>query len=245
MCRILLPDEFIVYTVNNYPAIYAAPSYESAKLKVLDHVLNNVGDHVLSVNTEITPDDFRSAEKWFNCNKFANGYADVRVVGSTVIGAGSCVAVTPGDAVDTPGVVHWSFMNCEEFKRPHPCFMQEYSLVWNQDSMFAEYGSAWLAAAIHYYTWCREYFNDPDRFSSYYYAFPGSSEAKDMRTIREYQTSLSRYPTNESISEAYECLFEGDRTNDEDVAAFIRRRWVAERKRILEFIEETIDHLNT
>lgn len=251
---VLTPDEYVVFSVNQYPALYASPSYESTKLKVLDYVFNVVvGDSLYGecMYLKVRAEDFSNAEKWFSCSEIAFGYVKVKEVVSCnrkiTIGVGDCITVPSAEVEYTTGIAHWSFMKCKEFKTPDPCFKEEYSLVWCQDGKFLEFGSAWIEAAIHYYLWCLSYFQDPVRYSSYHYAFPGNNEAENLKRVRFYQESLSpeKYPTNEDISVACGCQFVGDRSNAEDVAAFASRRWNLERERIITFVEKTLDYLSS
>lgn len=250
---VMTPDEYVVFSVNRYPSLYASPSYESTKLKVLDSVFNGLGENLIGegMQQEDRAEYFRNAEKWFSCSKIAFGYTKVREIGSgdrkITIGVGDCITVTPAEVEYTPAIAHWSFAKCEDFKTPHPHFKEEYSPVWCEYGKFVEYGGAWIEAAIYYYEWCLRYFQDPDRYSSYHYAFPRNSEEGTLKTIRGYQENLSleRYPTNEDISIAYQCQFVGDRANTEDVAAFASKRWDIERERIITFIEKTLDHLSS
>ena len=90
-------------------------------------------------------------------------------------------------------------------------------------------------------------FND-ERVLHYHEAFSGKDKHTSKMIIDSYKknmSSTSRYPTNNDISKSYGCKFIGDRNNDDDVADFALRRWQMKRNAIIEFINETLAHLNT
>ena len=253
MTNIMTPDEFIIRAVNAYPSLYAAPSYDAVKFKVLDHIFNTIGNGLYMEHFEgepCTEEEIAAAQKWFTCKRAAHGYMKTRKLGGDdiewVVPVGDPEVTVPVyEMVNHPEIVHWVEFDCVGKFAPYPNFKKQYSMVWDDRRInFAMLGNEWAQAAIWFYNQCRDYFMDDDRVKPYHSAFPKASKRETTNTISDYKKSIgdtTKYPTNDDISKAYACEFIGDRTSDDDVAAFITRRWNAERQRILNFIDETIE----
>lgn len=257
MTHIMTPDEFIIRAVNAYPSLYAAPSYDEAKFKVFDHTFNTIGNGMYMENFEgepVTEEEVVTAQKWFKCTRAAKGYMKTRKLGGNpewLMPEGDPTITVPADEmVNHPEIVYWVEFDCAGKRDPYPNFQKQYSMVWDvRDINFVILGREWAQAANWFYSRCRDYFMDDDLVKEYYTAFPKATAQATATTIADYKRvmRLDKYPTNDDISKAYACEFIGDRTNDDDVSAFITRRWNAEREQILNFIDETIEyvtHLN-
>ena len=255
MTRILTPDEFIIRAVNAYPSLYASPSYDEAKFKVLDHTFNTIGNGLYMESFQgepVTEEEVAAAQKWFNCTRAAYGYMETRKLGDDpewLMPEGDPIITVPEDEmVNHPEIVYWVEFDCDGKRDPYPNFQKQYSMVWDaRDINFAMLGREWAQAAGWFYNRCRDYFMDVDQTKTYHTAFPKESKRETANTIADYKRfmGVDKYPTNDDITKAYGCEFIGDRNNDEDVAAFIVRRWNADRQNILDFIFETIRHTNT
>ncbi len=253
MMHILSPDEYIIHCVNNYPALYASPSYEESKFRILDQTFNVIGNGICLENfygSTPTQEEVESAKKWFSCSSAAYGYTKTKRIGEEpdclVFPEGNYIVVTTEEMDLHPEIVHWTEFSTVRKQDPYPNFSKTYSLVWGKGGgFFEDLGPEWYEAAIWFYTKCREYFNDPDRVFSYQEAFPGGALGKDTgRVVHAYIDNLKRYETNEAISEAYGCEFVGDHTNEHDVYEFVSKRWIVRKEQILAFIEETFQLLS-
>lgn len=255
MKRILTADEYILRSVSEHPSLYASPSSEESKFRVLDHILNTIGNGADMASFEgipLTKKKVSATQKWFRCERAAYGYTKTKEIGSGefkwTVPDGDYKVVAPVDELSNyPEIIHWVEFDTGHKRDPYPNFSKKYSAVWDKgDVKFEALGKEWAEAAIWYYEKCQEYFSDPRSYNSYHSAFPCDTEDKTNRTIKDYMSyigSVDKYPTNNAITEAYECEFIGDRTNKDDVAAFITRRWEKEHKRILDFIEDTLTRL--
>lgn len=252
--RILTPEEFIIRAVNAYPSLYAAPSYEDAKFRILDHTLNTIGNGLYMesfMGEPVTEEETVAAQKWFRCEQAAYGYLKTRKFGEDdgwEMPEGDPEVVVPVEEMkDHPHIVYWVEFDCTAKRDPYPNFQKQYSTVWdNRDIKFAQLGKEWAQAAAWFYSKCHDFFLDSNRVKSYHTAFPKPTERETKNTIADYRRfmGVDKYPTNEDITKAYECEFIGDRNNDEDVAKFITRRWNKEHQKILNFLHETIAYTN-
>lgn len=255
MTRILTPEEFIIRTVNEYPSLYASPSYEETKFRILDHVLNTIGNGMCMesfMGEPVTEEEIQAAQKWFRCERAAYGYTKVKTIGegdhTWQMPAGDPDCVVCEDEKELyPHITYWVEFDCDQPRAPHPNFQKQYSAVWdNRDIMFTQLGKEWAQAAAWFYSKCHDFFLDSERVKSYHTAFPKPTERETKNTIADYRRfmGIDKYPTNEDITKAYECEFIGDRNSDEDVAKFITRRWNQEHQKILNFLDETIAYTN-
>lgn len=252
--NILAPFDFIIRKVNAHPSLYASPSYDETKFRILDHVLNTIGNGCYMESFEgdpVTDLEIAKAKKWFHCERAAYGYMKTRKLGdsSFEMPEGEPIVVREDEMKDHPEIVYWVDFDASEERNPYPNFMKEYSAVWNnRDIIFEELGPQWAKVAGWYYNRCRDYFMDSEKVKSYYGAFPNKDQEENEQRLASYLkliSSTEKYPTNDDISKAYECEFIGDRTNIDDVSAFATRRWEKEHQRILDFIYETLARVNS
>ena len=69
------------------------------------------------------------------------------------------------------------------------------------------------------------------------YAYPRKSQRETDNCVYDMKVRLQSYKSNEEISEAYACEFDGD------IDKFLRLRWEKELSRIDRFISETLSYL--
>lgn len=239
MKRIMTPEEFIIRHINAYPSLYAAPTYDKSKFRILDNCLNTLGNGLGIKDFHgktVKKAEIQSAQQWFNCGQAAYGY--------TLKTDHDHKLFVPVDQTSNyPDIERWIKIDCNLEIYPYPMFKKEYSLVWDNES-FSELGAKWVDAARWFYVECFKFFMDEEAVKRYYYAFPKRTDKETQTVIDDYKRLIGRYyPTNDDVSKAYGCESLGDRNNNTDVSAFIRRRWDQERLRILDFIKETIFHL--
>lgn len=254
MQRILTPDEFIARSVCRSPSLFAGPTYDEVKFRILDQLLNTIGNGIENseefMEEPVTESEFADAQKWFACSRAAYGYMAFRLIGEYQMPEGQSSVVERVDMLDLhPEIQCWIEFDTNTRRNPYPNFQKQYSLVWGkmyQSFEFEALGKEWVEAAIWFYAKCLDYIMDDDAVKSYHSAFPKPTQHENEKTISEYKRIIgdySRYPTNDDITHAYECEFIGDRTSSDDVAAFITRRWQATRDEIVSFIHETLGHL--
>ena len=254
--RILTPDEFIVRTVNAYPSLFAGPSYDEVKFRVLDQTLNVVGNGVRMetfTGEPPTPQEITTAQKWFTCRRAVYGYQQVKEITdgeySFKMPVGDSVCVVTLDEKDQyPNIAHWVEFDCNKPRIPYPNFAKRFSTVWdNRDIKFEQLGAGWAEAAVWFYNKCYDYFLDTGRVKTYHSSFPKQTKQETKNAIADYRQfmSIDRYPTNADITAEYGCEFTGDRANDEDMSKFMTLLWKQELQKILSFLDETIEYLYT
>ena len=81
---------------------------------------------------------------------------------------------------------------------------------------------------------CRVFQTTPEQYA---YAYPCKSQRETDNRVYDMKVKLQSYKSNEEISEAYECEFDGD------IDKFLRLRWEKELSRIDRFIFETLSYL--
>lgn len=255
--RVLSPHEFIVRAVNAHPSLYAAPTYDEVKFRILDHVLNTIGNGIYMetfTDVPVSDTEIATAQKWFNCSRAAYGYTKIETFSdddgySWRIGRGDPECVVREDEKDQfPNIAHWVDFDCNKSRDPYPNFSKKYSPVWNnRDIKFEQLGADWAEAAVWFYNKCYEYFLDTEQVKSYHSSFPKRTEQETKNAIADYRRfmNIDRYPTNADITTVYGCEFTGDRGNDEDMAKFMTLLWKQELQKILSFLDETIEYLYT
>lgn len=256
MKHILTPDEFIIRAVNAYPSLYASPSPEETKFRILDQTLNTIGNGIYMESFEgepVSDAEIAEAQKWFHCERAAYGYMKTCKLGegkhSWEMPEGDPELVVRSEEMkDHPEIVYWVEFNTNELQDPYPNFQKEYSPVWDKsDISFEALGVEWAQAAHWFYCRCRDYFLDAERVRSYHRAFPLQTKQETENAVTDCMKyfDTNEYPSNADISKAWGCEFIGERTNREDVVAFLTRRWDMEHRRILSFIEESLVHLSS
>lgn len=240
--RYLTPTEYLELYVSKYPSLFAAPTYDQARYKVMEHTFNVLGNGIDIEQLQNQPLSIAASnemQKWFRCSNGSYGYDTSDKHAQPII------CVPTDERSKYPYISRWlDFDTAARIDNPYPNFKQHYSLVW--ETHFREMGSAWAREAIWYYTICKEFFEDPSRVVNYSHAFPNTHEDPTV-TIETYKQALNnktRYPTNESITKAYGCEFIGDTSNNQDVSNFIARRWKQDHARIIEFIDKTLVYMS-
>ena len=131
-----------------------------------------------------------------------------------------------------PEVILW--IDCKDYPwTPYPNFEKKYSTVYEPE--FKDLGNEWIEAAIWFYEECVDFFNNTPEW--YAYAYPCKSQRETDNRVYDMKVRLQSYKSNEEISEAYECEFDGD------IDKFLRLRWEKELSRIDRFISETLSYL--
>ncbi len=244
--KLLSPDEYIVNSINNYPTLYLKYSFEQSKIAVLDHVLNVIGSGSDDFERMITgkPKSFAEIENWFGENKVyeyeKNGSRKIVFESSE------------------------NTMEIEKYKDyfhvPYPNFQKRYSLVYSEN--YKVMSDEWKKAALDFYLYAKDFFQDKNKSKHYHYAFEMESLTKPEKSDTEESRKLSRLyntrmnlisdmkkafekRTEEEITKDYGVEFKGDKTNDADICKFLENRWLKEKDKIQKFLDQTITMLKT
>lgn len=228
--------DYLNRCITKHPTLFASSSLHIAHLKVLDQLLNVIGngirddeDLVLdieSLNDVSTPENMAE----FASSDFFWGYT------TTDFDASSSIVVCEQDKDKYPHIVHWVHSGKSPFK-PYPNFDKQYSIVWRCPHFFV-LGKDWIEWALVFYNECRRWFHTSD--IHYHYAFPTGSEHTTSYRLKSFEKYIEKYNNDhDAISEAYNLEYAGDNYD------FLCRSWRKERKKIHIFLYETLTMLET
>lgn len=238
-------DAYVMNCIKHYPSLYSAPSYYKAKMKVLDQLLNVIGNGIRDneelieqlemTDTNITMDDIAkhvSGEKLFyGYTKVTTYEEDGKVVFTSPDRTGkSYNGVLESEKDQYPDVVYWIECSYNEHK-PYPNFKEEYSTIY-KCPRYLKLDPSFIEAAIEFYEYVKEWFNDNE--AHYSYAFPCATKQETDRRLKEIKQYMTKYKTWDEISEAYGIEYKGD------LYQLQIDRWTKEKKRIFQFIEKTL-----
>ena len=234
----LSPEQYVYNQVASYPALYHADGYESAAKRVFDQFFNVIGNGVdLPEELDRPITDLVEAEKFLRGENLYYGYTEVEDLGRGVIipkrsSDNNYLVCVESEKALHPKVVLW--VDCKDYPwTPYPNFEKKYSTVYEPE--FKYLGKEWIEAAIWFYEECVKFFNNTPEL--YAYAYPRKSQRETDNRLYDARVRLQSYKSNEEISEAYECEFDGD------IDKFLRLRWEKELSRIDRFISETLSYL--
>lgn len=230
------PDDYVLFRVGEYPTLYAAETFEQAKLRVYDQLFNVIGNGIRDED-ELRDDlkrrkfDRDRAQKFCNGAKVFWGYTQVRDFGGDFkIGEGESITAGDFEQVQYPDIIHWQESSYCRWN-PYPNFRKQYSAIWFPN--FREVaGDEWVAEAVWYYGKCREWF--ATNGNNYHGAFPTGNPGKDVQFVADMYKQRERYETDEAFSEAYGMEYTGDMQD------FMARRSAKTIANAIAFIDETI-----
>lgn len=246
--KIIPFKDFIHANVYRYPTLYASTNFLYSKFAILDHFLNVIGNGIRN-NDEMVSCIGKTNKK---ANHFVEriyredfwwGYEKVEE-----INLGDKTLFLPSshsgenathcfekDKNKYPNIKLWYKVDkIDRMIVPYPNFSKEYSLIYRCDK-FLEFPDEWIKEAIFYYSFCKYWFLQDDCYE-YSYAFPKKEASQTRRRIEEF-ILYNNSKSNEQISKSYGFEFDGDHHK------FLSLRWQRERKRILQFIEESLNLL--
>lgn len=234
----LSPEQYVYNQVASYPALYHANSYDAAAKRVFDQLFNVIGNGVdLPDELDRPVTDLAKAEKFLRGENVYYGYTEVEDLGRGVIvpkrsSDQNHLVCVESEKELHPEVILW--IDCKDYPwTPYPNFEKKYSTVYEPE--FKDLGNEWIEAAIWFYEECVDFFNNTPEW--YAYAYPCKSQRETDNRVYDMKVRLQSYKSNEEISEAYECEFDGD------IDKFLRLRWEKDLSRIDRFISETLSYL--
>ena len=234
----LSPEQYVYNQVASYPSLYHANSYDAAAKRVFDQLFNVIGNGVdLPDELDRPIVDQVEVAKFLRGENVYYGYTEVENLGHGVIipkrsSDDNYLVCVESEKALHPEVLLW--IDCKEYPwTPYPNFEKKYSTVYEPE--FKDLGKEWIEAAIWFYEECVKFFNNTPEL--YAYAYPRKSQRETDNRLYDMRVRLQSYKSNEEISEAYECEFDGD------IDKFLRLRWEKELSRIDRFISETLSYL--
>lgn len=236
---LLTPDQFIKLAICRFPTLYACDTFEFSKFRVLDQLLNVIGNGIRDddeldefIFVENVP-DFSDYERYIKEEIFF-GYENVRAIeGSNVLfPEGESITCLESNKHLYPNVKKWIHSKKIKEKAPYPNFKEGYSTVYRTN--FERLGNEWIDAAIWFYQEAKVLLEQYE--STYHYAYPCATERETVNRKAD-QIKMFGARTNEEISKDWEHPYDGD------IEKFLIGKWQKEKTRIFEFIERTISYL--
>lgn len=242
--------DYIIHIICVYPTLYANRSFMVSRMKIMDQVLNTIGngirdDEELMEQVKFKPRHTRAeADKWMREPVYW-GYKKV-IEKKIPLGNGkfhtwvmsdpSCrpVHLVKSEIKSHPEIIHTLESKKYPFE-PYPNFQKEYSLVWRCPAFFT-LGKDWTEEAILFYKYCRKWLKQNE--SKYHYAFPRENEKTTAGEIKEFKSYI-KGKTRKQITKDYGLEYKGN------VRDFLTRRWQKEKTRIDGFISETLEMLKS
>lgn len=232
--KLLSPNEYIIRSIISYPTLYLKYDFEQSKMAVLGHMFNTIGSGTNDFIKTITgkPSDFNLIKDFFG---------DTTVYEYEKNGKSKLVTQLTNDEKNFAYPIE---KDKDDFHNPYPNFQKQYSLIYssNYDLMDNE----WKQAALDFYLYCKDFFNNPERSKTYHYSFEfdsfdnlSSQQKNDIQDLKQRIHNLSV----EKISKDYGTPFVGSPNNDHDIANFLQNRWFKEKEKIHQFLNNTISML--
>lgn len=259
--KILTPEQAVNRAIIAYPSLYSASNPNDARFKVLDHLLNVIGNGIRDTDDFLhemaIPEGFVPPvvpQKYLSGEPIYEGFTRQKEIvpgcGIFIFDSESRVEGTYSESekADHPEVVYWLQVNRRRTSfTPYPNFRKEYSLAWRIDT--AVLTPEWIRVIIWYYEEVRKFFETGD--VSDYRDAPTTDPKKMAKLIRDYEVNFVRYiQDGQTVAEYYRAISEAYQYPGEelieyrgDTEAFIRDRWIVELARINRFIDETIQML--
>ncbi len=252
-------DKALNYCVNCHPTLFNGKSFEDVKLKVMDHLLNTIGNGLekedflsqFSYKDE-NKEYYKSIpEKYYNGIPLFYAYSKIHKtiklsngefykfpdVNSTIDGAFTEEELKSVEHAISIPVGIYDF-------HPYPNFQKKYSIIWDSPKIF---NKDWLINIKWFYEKCLEYLSS-DKIYEYSQAIPKDLDdlkwdKKVEEQVRFFNSTFERYRIGEEsfeecISREYECEYTGD------VKDFMVRRFLKENERRKNFCIETIEYIS-
>ena len=234
----LSPEQYVYNQVASYPSLYHANSYDAAAKRVFDQLFNVIGNGVdLPDELDRPIVDQVEVAKFLRGEKVYWGYTEVEELANGVMipkrsSDQNHLVCVESEKTLHPEVLLW--IDCKDYPwTPYPNFEKKYSTVYEPE--FKNLGKEWIEAAIWFYEECVEFFNNTPEW--YVYAYPCKFQRETDNRVYDMKVRLQSYKSNEEISEAYGCEFDGD------IDKFLRLRWEKDLSRIDRFISKTLSYL--
>jgi len=249
------PTDYILASIDAYPTLYAAENYDFSRRKVMDQLLNVIGNGIRDDEELVEHLLYNAYDKeraFLLCNgtKVFIGYTEVedRDNGLTIPVFETAAYYLEHEKDAHPEVKYWVQSQPSLFEErdgnkwtPYCNFGKNYSTVWRTD--YKSLGRDWCDEAIWFYEECLRFFAKNE--SHYHYAFPKFEGAMDKahgKTNEKYVNNMleqrAKYNSDEEFSIAY-----GGVEYTGDMEDFLIRKWAKEKAEIIEFINETIEYL--
>ena len=222
--KLLSPNEYITKSIISYPTLYLKYDFEQSKMAVLGHMFNTIGSGTHDFINTITgkPLDFNTIKDFFG---------DVPVYQYEKNGQSKLVTHLTDDQEN---FVYPIEKDINHFHTPYPNFQKQYSLVYS--SNYSLMDNEWKQAALDFYLYCKDFFNNPEKSKTYHYSFEFDSldnlSDSQKHLVKDMKQRIQNLSVKQ-ISKDYGTEFIGSPKNDDDIANFLQNRWFKEKEKNL------------
>lgn len=244
----LSPERFIVSYIEQNQDYYHMYSYEDAKLAVMDHIFNVIGNGIHNTRQftqHISIKDSGKSEE--EVAELLNGFQKIH----------DNIQKRFEEILQK---INASTEKAEKFKRelkqkekidfnPYPNFDKDYSTIYFLDfNRLGKHKQSWIKAIQDFYQYCIEYLNS-DKSLNNFYAYPSNSEDKNKRKIDEMKDYLSRKYVgfDEGNKDVYNQIAKdyGISSFNGDIDQMLCDMWIKNKKKWIQFSKEAIEYLET
>ena len=249
---LLTAQQYIAKSIDQYPSLFMLSTYDDSKFAVLSHLFEAVGNGVkdfkgfrkLCAGKGDEPD--MPPAHYYDGTPLFTGFTEVTTFGSVTIpqySAKTFYGVPESQKDQYPSVVLWKTPRPSARPAPYPNFKVEYALVYELKNNLSKLDISWIEAAQWFYKECKNYFHGDCR--DYHFAHPKPTDHQNLLAIQDFlkyvenqkKPGLSTQELHQNISEAYRHPYDGDPDH------FLATKWLKERKRIMQYIDATLDLL--
>lgn len=260
--ELMTPKQLLAKSLIDHPPLYAFKNKRDAKFALYDQIFNVLGsgykskqdffDNFVSkegesnnINYDI--DKFFASETplYFTYSKLDPMFKSFGVEAGLSESFIGLLSKDEIEARDDIAATH-AGVRKDAPKTPYPNFKKEYSILHKEDDL-SFLSNDWLKEAKWFYKECKNFFKS-DRVYEYHYYFPREEETKKWeKTINNYEKAFERMKEpddsvetyHQKISDAYGLEYKGD------TKAFIKERGYESVREALDFIDETLEKIDS
>lgn len=249
--RLVTTKEYVASAILRYPLLYAYEDTKLAKFAILDQLLNVIGNGIRD-EEELRAELF--VKKGFKvdidrakafCEKGVfEGYTQMTEFGPDFDSV--TIGYLEEEKNSRPDVLRWNKCNPSlqegELRVPYPNFKENYSTVYTTN-FIKVVDLDWIKETIWFYEKCLEFITSKDS-NQYAYAYPNAEFFRSdqllntltKKFIEDYKGDIAKF-SKDYVTKGVD--FDGD------INKFLISRWDAEKKRIIEFINNTLNMLKS
>jgi hypothetical protein len=264
--NILSPNDLYANNLavnSSYYSLYK--DFDNAKLAVLDHIFNTIGNgihdhqdfinyisldkiiHNLNETIKLYDKKFFTGQDSVLC-VFDDGTEEIRKTMPSkdekcfVMSAPNAkwfYSICEDDLHKYPNAIRWKQNKRSHSNTPYPNFQKKYSIVYEIDfDSLGDLKEIWINEIIFFYQSCIDFLNS-SQSNTHSNAYPSNDPNQDKSRIKDIKRFTEKYEDNEAISKAYEHEFNGD------YEEFLISRWEAQKTKWINFSLETIEFLKS
>lgn len=244
----LSAERFIVSYIEQNQDFYHMFSYENAKLAVMDHIFNVIGNGIHNTRQFIQYISIKDSGK--PEEEVAELFSGFQKIPDNILKGFEEILETINDSTEKAESFKRELMQKERIDfNPYPNFNKDYSTIYFLDfNRLGKHKQSWVKAIQDFYQYCIEYLNS-DKSLNNFYAYPSNSEDKNKRKIDEMKDYLSRKYNgfDEGNEDVYNQIVKdyGISSFNGDINQMLCDMWTKNKKNWIQFSKEAIEYLET